>query len=1061
MKYQTLEKEHLDTLKTTTYDAKIDVIAKAKRLSHETNRRRKAQALKRKKDAQSEEKRRQEILAKRHEEQKIATERFQRSHISHSRPTSSRIYKYSSSTGIDDALRLVRGSPSVSRQNSYVYHGGRTSPLPAGNYPSDPLNRPYVNSHKTRHNRPVSPTSPQSREHNELMDKSLRNWNDSRSLFEQQLEQHQQLLLDQQQKSLYEFNEAISNEIASDRKVNGIEDEEDKSLSRIKNSESFSSVDSLEDSLNFKNKKHLNETYTSDSRNDIDLLAHNLIYPISASSGAKDSFYLESRHDKDYEKPQQINQSYSDIPKQTHPYRPTVSTIPHCTSMIPTVPHSSSISTAVLESNAKPMFVLNGQFLQANVPPDTTVQEMDRPTSNVKTWVEPEKAESVPNKSNINNRVSTASTYDIAPTPQVKPRTIFTSNSNNTTSNTITTPNSYNTGSTSVKYSSNSHGTYVDIQKPDIVAFDHGSSGLRYNADSQIASTVSVTPQNTGTSGLRYETGSIPETVNTNSVSNSKYKSGNTSAKTAADVSNKTSASKPVNGSILSGTLHLVNGQLVTGTSTFIATSSPVDKPKVSKFPGSYVQVEETPPIIERSESKENIVGILKKSPSLNSFKNFESRDSLEIIKLKRQSSEDSCKRPKSGKKSVRFADLSDEEEPDSLLSSFSSDTIKKINLKGAKGKSRPSSARIVSKMSKVPPSAPKPPRASSAGTIRSGSKPKAAAHIITHDPFQTQQSEEYYKNLQSHLENKVTVVNSKFLVKIESSKNNPAEVNGNNSVHTVTSKPPIQLKMTHASKHVPTATNSTSPPQHARPSTNGNLPVYDENGLRIDRTPTDDEINQLWETMKSCLHPDGDDKSLASHVESDLALVTRQKAPLSSTVIDGGLLGSVGQPTRIVSACQRPSSKAYQGRQVPQAQPNGYLQKYGLLQQRRQQDKSANNHQPPVKNGNFMPQVSPSNAPPTKKEDLGLSLFLSTINHPQTQTITISNTSQVGLSLFLSTINHPQTQTITISNTSQSPGFRGRRPITAHQRRHTDGVARDYLIRAASVHCTSQQQYR
>nr|KAG5706857.1 hypothetical protein BaRGS_004192 [Batillaria attramentaria] len=51
------------------------------------------------------------------------------------------------------------------------------------------------------------------------MERSLRNLTNSHSRFEQQLEQHQQLLVEQQQKSLHEFNEAIRREIDTDAKV--------------------------------------------------------------------------------------------------------------------------------------------------------------------------------------------------------------------------------------------------------------------------------------------------------------------------------------------------------------------------------------------------------------------------------------------------------------------------------------------------------------------------------------------------------------------------------------------------------------------------------------------------------------------------------------------------------------------------------------------------------------------------------------------------------------------------------------------------------------------------
>jgi uncharacterized protein YuzE len=60
-------------------------------------------------------------------------------------------------------------------------------------------------------------------------------------LFEQQLEQHQQLLVDQQQRTLNEFNDAIKNEIARDRGIQGVEVES--GSQHLPHSESLSSVD--------------------------------------------------------------------------------------------------------------------------------------------------------------------------------------------------------------------------------------------------------------------------------------------------------------------------------------------------------------------------------------------------------------------------------------------------------------------------------------------------------------------------------------------------------------------------------------------------------------------------------------------------------------------------------------------------------------------------------------------------------------------------------------------------------------------------------------------------
>ena len=85
----------------------------------------------------------------------------------------------------------------------------------------------------------------------ELQSHSLRQTSNSRSLFEQQIEQQQSLLMEQQQQSLQHFNAAIQKEMDKDTKLLGTEQEEildpEKEMSgKITRSDSLSSVDSLE-----------------------------------------------------------------------------------------------------------------------------------------------------------------------------------------------------------------------------------------------------------------------------------------------------------------------------------------------------------------------------------------------------------------------------------------------------------------------------------------------------------------------------------------------------------------------------------------------------------------------------------------------------------------------------------------------------------------------------------------------------------------------------------------------------------------------------------------------
>ena len=153
---------------------------------------------------------------------------------------------------LEDALQAVRGSSSSPNEQSRIamqrlYHQQQNA--------RDPLERSYVRASRVgsasqseghqNHSRPQSGRPLDASMRSELMERSMRNMTSSRSRFEQQLEHHQQLLMEQQQKSLRDFNQAIRREIDADTKVQGVEDNEEDNLPL--HSESLSSLDSLEE----------------------------------------------------------------------------------------------------------------------------------------------------------------------------------------------------------------------------------------------------------------------------------------------------------------------------------------------------------------------------------------------------------------------------------------------------------------------------------------------------------------------------------------------------------------------------------------------------------------------------------------------------------------------------------------------------------------------------------------------------------------------------------------------------------------------------------------------
>ncbi|XP_076444592.1 uncharacterized protein LOC143282739 isoform X2 [Babylonia areolata] len=257
-RYKYIEREEIENLKNDGDLQSNDVLAKARRLSQETNKRRKLLAQKRKQEAAREEKRRQEILNRRHQEQKQATEKYQRCHVGNRprfSPSPRRRGHSPTRTHVDieDALRLIRGSASsIPNEQSREAIQRMYNTQQNGR---DPLERSHVRSSRassagqreTRksQNRPLSGRPLDASMRAQLMERSLRNLTSSRSRFEQQLEQHQQLLVEQQQKSLREFNQAIRKEIDSDTKVQGVEENEPHDIP-LQN-ESLSSLDSLEE----------------------------------------------------------------------------------------------------------------------------------------------------------------------------------------------------------------------------------------------------------------------------------------------------------------------------------------------------------------------------------------------------------------------------------------------------------------------------------------------------------------------------------------------------------------------------------------------------------------------------------------------------------------------------------------------------------------------------------------------------------------------------------------------------------------------------------------------
>ncbi|XP_030056090.1 centrosomal protein of 126 kDa isoform X3 [Microcaecilia unicolor] len=129
----------------------------------------------------------------------------------------------------------------------------------------------------------------------------------------------------------------------------------------------------------------------------------------------------------------------------------------------------------------------------------------------------------------------------------------------------------------------------------------------------------------------------------------------------------------------------------------------------------------------------------------------------------------------------------------------------------------------------------------------------------------------------------------------------NPSLQNGAHSTVSVTGmlSPPFYNAPSHeAVKKTVFSINSTpiiAPQDSSTPYTKRS-PIYGENGLRLDRTPTDEEISLLWNGVRNALahkdHAAGDFHYFDGHCNSPCSINLQSSRPnLSHVTIDGGSL--------------------------------------------------------------------------------------------------------------------------------------------------------------------------
>ncbi|XP_066555505.1 centrosomal protein of 126 kDa isoform X2 [Amia ocellicauda] len=208
--------------------------ARARKFSQETNRRRRAQEERRREEDVRELKMREDILQQRKHKVQEATERFQRAHL----PPSQRkrhVYRFPTPR-LEDALNQIQASFSSSALHSALY-------------PRSPTNRSYTSSPVSSGNSTPSRQQKQlsaAVAYAKLMqEKSGANLRSSQMLFQNELLETQRLLEDRQMNSLQDFQQEVSrlNRSESLSSLDSLEEEHYQGTTAHNKSPSISSLD--------------------------------------------------------------------------------------------------------------------------------------------------------------------------------------------------------------------------------------------------------------------------------------------------------------------------------------------------------------------------------------------------------------------------------------------------------------------------------------------------------------------------------------------------------------------------------------------------------------------------------------------------------------------------------------------------------------------------------------------------------------------------------------------------------------------------------------------------
>nr|XP_033806307.1 centrosomal protein of 126 kDa isoform X3 [Geotrypetes seraphini] len=198
-----------------------------------------------------------------------------------------------------------------------------------------------------------------------------------------------------------------------------------------------------------------------------------------------------------------------------------------------------------------------------------------------------------------------------------------------------------------------------------------------------------------------------------------------------------------------------------------------------------------------------------------------------------------------------------------------------------------------------------------------------------------------------SHVDTQDTLLTDQILNK-DTVEKNPSLQNGAHSTVSVTGilpSPSYNAPSYEAMKKTTFSVNSTPiiVPQDSSTPYTKRSPIYGENGLRLDRTPTDEEISLLWNGVRNALahkdHAAGDFHYFDGHCNIPYSTNVQSSRPnISHVTIDGGsLLSNLRAASRMNGFFSSPPSGTVAiTRRKPTVDSNENKHR-ALLEQRRQ----------------------------------------------------------------------------------------------------------------------------